>query len=441
MLEATTQLVGEWPGAMAYVRRHEAMATSSADAILAEAISQPKSLRAATTVTAWQLLHPGQSLAFPEGFEWYQQAVDEAIALIKDGPVTYNTGFAAVDFLRTKFPLDTPEPPSSTKQPTATDSTLFGKPDPSKIQFKQLPEAISQNEDLSKFDIPALPSGAAECTSHDWFKPAKDPSKFKLRERSRPLVERILANLQFRRLSHTFPLYGLKSGDFDDGALHKVGVPVRLQDPHPTIFQQNRVASMPDVAVGLLVDESGSMRFPTRLQGETSDRIECAALVAYAIKSAMAKLQGVHLRVYGHSTTTRNAVAMFEYHSLEDLYGMSARNDNADGWALLFALRRLQNALPGVRQKFMIHLSDGIPSASFGGYAYAGVPAMKHVKSVCDWGKRKFGITTYGIGVGGSPEQAVGELMYGQGNFVQIDDPVSAAPEIGRFIGKVSAKQ
>lgn len=439
MLEATTQLVGEWPGAMAYVRRHEAMATSSAEAILAEAIAEPKSLRAATTVTAWQLLHPGQSLTFPEGFEWYQQAVDEAVALVKDGPVTYNTGFAAVDFLRTKFPLE--EHPIAPKKPTATDSTLFGRPDPSKINIRDLPEGISQNEDLAKFDIPALPSGAPECTSHDWYKPTKDPSKFKLKERSRPLVERILANLQFRRLHHTFPLYGLKSGDFDDGALYKVGVPLRLQDPHPTIFQRNRVAFMPDVAIGLLVDESGSMRFPTRLQGEDSNRIECAALVAYAIKSAMAKLQGVHLRVYGHSTTPRGAVAMYEYDNLEDFYGMSARNDNADGWALLFALRRLQNALPGVRQKFMIHLSDGIPSACFRGCAYSGVPAMNHVKSVSDWGKRKFGIMTYGIGVGGSPDQKIGELMYGKGNFVQIDDPVAAAPEIGRFIGKVSAKQ
>lgn len=125
------------------------------------------------------------------------------------------------------------------------------------------------------------------------------------------------------------------------------------------LFSKNRLPQeKADIAVALLVDESGSMA--------SSDRISTARAAALVLHDFCRSL-GLPVIVYGHSTGYDDAelYAYAEFDSIDgrDKYrimDMSARWGNRDGAALRFVAERLSQR--DEETKILILISDGQPA-------------------------------------------------------------------------------
>jgi cobalamin biosynthesis protein CobT len=130
----------------------------------------------------------------------------------------------------------------------------------------------------------------------------------------------------------------LLSGDLDEGSLHK------LQYDSEHIWSQKTIAKLPDVAVGILVDQSGSMS----CGGKIDNAREMCIVLAEAVK----QINGVHLHIYGHTANQGGAsdLTLFEHYSsygdakaadLTNLGAIAAYSNNYDGYAIKEAAKRL----------------------------------------------------------------------------------------------------
>lgn len=83
-----------------------------------------------------------------------------------------------------------------------------------------------------------------------------------------------------------------------------------------------------------------------------------------------------------------------------------------------------------------INLQDAKPAGCCG---YGGLPAMQHMRQVCEFGRRsKVGV--YGLGICDAYSQADGEMMYGAGNFVVIKDVLSSIAILTAFLRQVAQR-
>jgi len=79
--------------------------------------------------------------------------------------------------------------------------------------------------------------------------------------------------------------YGKEEGELDEGSLHKLSL------SNPTVWARKTTASKPNLVIGLLVDESGSMAFASRL--------EDARRVAITLTESLRDIHGVEFAVFG----------------------------------------------------------------------------------------------------------------------------------------------
>lgn len=126
-----------------------------------------------------------------------------------------------------------------------------------------------------------------------------------------------------------------------------------------SFFMRTRLPSDEQkLAVGLLVDESGSMSW--------GDRITHARKTAIVLHDFCTSL-GIPVTIYGHSTDYQG-VALYSYAEFDSvdkndkyrILDMAARNSNRDGAALRFVAEHLA-ARPETR-KLLILISDGQPA-------------------------------------------------------------------------------
>ena len=196
------------------------------------------------------------------------------------------------------------------------------------------------------------------------------------------------------------------------------------------IFYNTRLpGDNPEIAVALLVDESGSM--------VSNNRIKSARETAIIIYDFCVKL-GIPVIVYGHSTSYRDketvemyAYAEFDSYDGKDVYrmiDMKARGNNHDGAALRYVAERLMTR--DEETKLLILLSDGQPAAD----EYYGIEAETDLRNI----KREYtnrGITMFAAAIGNDKEQI--ERIYG-GGFLDITDlnrlPVNLVALIERYI-------
>ena len=193
------------------------------------------------------------------------------------------------------------------------------------------------------------------------------------------------------------------------------------------VFYNNRLP-LDDVqlAVGLLVDESGSM--------SSNDRITVARAASITIYDFCRKL-GVPVIVYGHTSYSKdlNMFAYAEFDSVDKkdmfrLMDMSARSGNRDGAALRFVAERLMTRNEAV--KLLILISDGQPAS----YDYYGTEAEADLRGI----KREYtnkGITLFAAAIGDDKPNI--ERIYGDG-FLDITDlkklPANLTSLIARYI-------
>lgn len=149
------------------------------------------------------------------------------------------------------------------------------------------------------------------------------------------------------------------------------------------------------LAVGLLVDESGSM--------DWGDRITHARKTAIVLYDFCISL-GIPITIYGHSTGYDDvdlySYAEFDSLDASDRYrlmDMSARGGNRDGAALRFVAEHLAKR-PETR-KLLIIISDGQPAAG----GYSGTAAEADLRGI----KKEFqkrGVITFAAAIGDDKE-------------------------------------
>lgn len=150
---------------------------------------------------------------------------------------------------------------------------------------------------------------------------------------------------------------------------------------------------IPDMAVGIMVDLSGSMG---------GERVDYAKKCAYITYSFCKKL-GIPVFVVGHDATSgcENTVSLFsvvDEYSLDGkdalrIFSMDAGRCNRDGYALRYCLKKLK-AIPA-EQRLMLVISDGKPN----GYNYHLSEGQKDCQDAVSKAI-KDGITTICAGIG-----------------------------------------
>lgn len=197
------------------------------------------------------------------------------------------------------------------------------------------------------------------------------------------------------------------------------------------IFSKNALPNeTPELAVGLLLDESGSM--------SSCDRCTYARASAIILYDFCRSLQ-IPVMVYGHSTgysRSGDTVELYSYAEFEsidhdDKYRMmdiAARNSNRDGAALRYVAEQLSKRPEAV--KILIIVSDGQPADT----GYYGTAAEEDLRGIKQEYQRK-GILLVAAAIGDDKKNI--ERIYGD-SFMDITDlnqlPVKLTALVKRHI-------
>lgn len=183
---------------------------------------------------------------------------------------------------------------------------------------------------------------------------------------SKRLQKEVLAVLKERR-----------EGGKQTGLLigHRLDARAVVRDDGRPFYKKRLPQEKADIAVALLVDESGSMA--------SNDRITTARAAALVLYDFCRSL-GLPVIVYGHSTGYDD-VELYAYAEFDSIDGrdkyrimdMSARGGNRDGAALRFVAERLSQRDEETR--ILILISDGQP-ADTGYYGTAAEADLRGIK-------------------------------------------------------------
>lgn len=201
------------------------------------------------------------------------------------------------------------------------------------------------------------------------------------------------------------------------------------RDDGHVFYKNNLPQEPPQLAVGLLLDESGSMCGAREVYARAS------AIILYDFCHAL----GLPVMVYGHSTfdsRRRQGVSLFSYAEFEDIDGkdryrlmdIHARDCNRDGAAFRYVAERLSKRQEEI--KLLIVVSDGQPYAT----NYSGIPAEEDMRGI----KREYqkkGIVFVAAAIGNDKENI--ERIYGD-SFMDITDlkqlPVKLVSVVKKYI-------
>lgn len=266
-----------------------------------------------------------------------------------------------------------------------------------------------------------------------------------------PLISRTRESLKFRNEQARMDDLGLRRGLLDEGALHK------LAFGDPRVFRRQDIISAPKVHIGLLVDESGSMRYG----GSGSTGAEIARQCAVLLQAACHDLPGVSTSIWGHTANggtdspggfNERGVEIFRYlernqgdvHALGDIQG---RNNNLDGFAIAYAGKRMLDLSEPGEQKILLVLADGYPAGEIvyavtdhAGSTYdaeddycsecygGGESGTSHTRKQIER-LRANGIQVYLLGMGDAFRTNLATEMYGAGNF-QLITKIADTPKV-----------
>ena len=193
------------------------------------------------------------------------------------------------------------------------------------------------------------------------------------------------------------------------------------------VFTKNALPSQPpEMAVGLLLDESGSMCSQDR-----ATYARASAIILYDFCQALR----IPVMVYGHSTGN-SGVELYSYSEFDAidrdnkyrLVDISARESNRDGAALRFVAERLSHRPEEL--KLLILVSDGQPADT----GYYGTAAEEDLRGIQQEYRRK-GILFVAAAIGDDKENM--ERIYGD-SFLDITDlhqlPVKLTQVVKRFL-------
>ena len=193
------------------------------------------------------------------------------------------------------------------------------------------------------------------------------------------------------------------------------------------VFYKNALPNdAPQMAVGLLLDESGSMS-----SGDRAAYARASAIILYDFCQALR----IPVMVYGHSTRG-SKVELYSYGEFDAidqndkyrLMDISARGSNRDGAALRYVAERLSRRPEELRLLMLV--SDGQPAAP----GYYGTAAEEDLRGIQQEYRRK-GVLFLAAAIGDDKENI--QRIYGDA-FLDISDlhqlPVKLAQAVKRFL-------
>jgi nitric oxide reductase activation protein len=285
-------------------------------------------------------------------------------------------------------------------------------------------------------------------------------------QRTKRESDKLRGKLRFAADTQHSDEYGYRSGDLDEGNLCRVAVPAMTQPGDaPRIFARREAISRPGVAVGILIDNSGSMHGRAGL----STRIDKVKDLACLILEALHGIQGVDTAVYGYTNQTSigemlgakaygGGTEITEHVSLDAPYEMGrttiellngeCSTPTAD--AIRETARRMQSLYPQEKyaKRLLFVLSDGQPGIcnSVGPWAIETAqesakgnfvnPAQLEVRYWANVARTRFKTEVIGIGICGSYGQAASDTMYGEGKGVVLPGIEGASSVIAACITK-----
>ena len=190
---------------------------------------------------------------------------------------------------------------------------------------------------------------------------------------SEALYERERGNLDtvVRRMSREFlkEIKERQTGDTMTGLYNGKSLDVNhLYRDDKRIFAQKILPEdIPDMAVGILVDCSGSMSWGKRNGEDYVSRMDYARKCAY-VTYAFCKQLKIPCFVIGHTTDGYSVVllSVADENSLDKdesrrIFSLEAQSSNRDGYALRYCLNKLEKIQ--AKDRLMLVISDGQPAA------------------------------------------------------------------------------
>ena len=328
-------------------------------------------------------------------------------------------------------PADFSSKPSSLCDQKITDNELSGE----KIKNKSLPEAknidveASQEEDY----VCRIYENCAKPLEPKFiFKNEikKNPSlREKYLKKFRKEIQSIKKSLLFRNADLSIEDYGHENGDIDENSLHK------LSYDDYRIYSEKTIRSRKNVAICLLVDESGSMM--------DTDRINSAKEVAFVLAESMKSIDGVKVSVFGHTAQTADnsdieitCYKTFEQNDTSGIFEMNAKQQNLDGHAIKYVAKKFANDSFNFDKKIMFVISDGEPE----GYGYSGESAIRHTGSVCEFCRKKMGVDIIGIGIDNAFSSKVADKLYGKNKSIVLDNVKKSLSVMARYTRQITLR-
>jgi hypothetical protein len=444
---AREEVIKNWEGFVPYFVKHAEDYISEKDKVQ-NIVNNTFSVEDFSSIFAWNIVYSENPLRVPHQ---YFDIYDECIKLldIDKLPADKRWDFSKniIDIAKKYFeensgtssvscssssdqgPADFEEK-SSASDHKITDSELFGE----KIKNKSLPEAknidieASQEEDYvcRIYENCAKPI-EPKFIFKDEIK--KNPSlREKYLKKFRKEIQSIKKSLLFRNSDLSIEDYGHENGDIDENSLHK------LSYNDYRIYSEKTIRARKNVAICLLVDESGSMM--------DGNRINSAKEVAFVLSESMKSIDGVKVSVFGHTAQTVEhsnveitCYKTFEQSDTSGIFEMNAKQQNLDGHAIKYVAKKFAND-SNFDKKIMFVISDGEPE----GYGYSGESAIKHTGSVCEFCRKKMGVDIIGIGVDSAFSSKVADKLYGKNKSIVLDNVKKSLSVMARYIRQITLK-
>jgi hypothetical protein len=469
---ARHKVIEDWVGFSPYICKDSERSSDSKDKVqeFVNASSEVPNIDAAVLAISWNLLNSSDRIRIPDCYKACIDAAADALGKEINPNDRFRVSFSLASKIASLLPNSPPDPEDESSKsvdhksvidrkeedrcdcvdcrkkrekekdaslgkerseyvPKVLDSSLLGDRVENKTD-ESLSAQYAQGDDKNdskKKKVDIHPEDIMENVEHN-FKIAPKGSKSlfnSVLSKHSYAIRSIRNSLSFRNNSMRMPSYGHRSGEIDENALFKIN----MNDDR--IMLRSDVTSEKNIAICLLVDESGSM------QGE---RVCNARNVAITLASALSGVNGIVTSVYGHTAEEDvTGCTIREYFTprnpdLSSCTTMEGRQENHDGFAIQETANLFYYDYGNFDRKIMFVISDGQPAGS----RYGGSAARDHMKRVSDACRSKLGIEVYGIGIDNGYDERDGKQMYGEGNFVILDDVSSSLPIMSRFIRQVA---
>lgn len=217
-------------------------------------------------------------------------------------------------------------------------------------------------------------------------------------------IDSIKDSLMFHNNIPYSSSYGLTDGELDEHALYKIHL-----GEYERLFERKDMITEKGYHITVVIDQSGSMK---------GERLEEANKLCILFAEALKFLRKTEYSIYGFETRDINTWVYKDkiYNKQKALISADAHGGTAMGFHLGIIGDKVVTQYPEYENKFMFVITDGQPT-----HGSNQMPSVEHTAHTIKL-LHKRGIKVFGIGILNAFDQVTGTKIFGDGNFVVIND-------------------